>query len=82
MPFSTLDNLVDINGTDYYEFMFDLGEPASDKRSLLSLDTIPGLFQQLGHRVPGKPVSHHTYLLDGHRRRQSCPARLQLVRRW
>jgi len=48
VPFSTLDNIVDIGGTDYYEFMLDLGEPTSDKKNLLSLDQFQVCFGNSG----------------------------------
>jgi hypothetical protein len=38
--FSDLDNIFNIGGTNYYEFMLDLGEPSGNDMNLLTLDRI------------------------------------------
>ena len=65
VKFSELDNIANIAGTDYYEFMLDMGEPSGNTKSYLSLDMLKVCFTASGNQSTADNCpSVATYDLD------------------
>ena len=79
---SDLDNMVNIGGTNYYEFMLDLGEPGNDRQSpavARPLELCTGATATLTQSR--LRMSHDTDLQPRHGQRPCGAARLRPVRR-